>query len=87
MNMNIAHVVDGVVTAIEVADNEWLEGNREAYPDKTFVVVPDGIYPTIGTTYNDIDGFDDLWRSPDPLAPVDPNQPSDAAIEAALAGN
>ena len=83
--MNIAHVVDGVVVAIEVADIEWLEDNRLAYPDRTFVVIDDGIYPTIGTAYSEVDGFDNLWRTP-PSMEGSSDQPSDAEIEAALAG-
>lgn len=83
--VNIAHVVDGVVVAIEVADSEWLEDNRSSYPDKSFVVIDDGIFPTIGTTYDDVNGFDDLWRLPPSLS-NEQNQPSNAEIEAALAG-
>jgi hypothetical protein len=63
--MNMARVIDGVVTNIEVVSEEWLDLNQPN-SDVLFVVYGDDNPAHIGLSWDQINGFEQ------PI-PIDPN--------------
>jgi hypothetical protein len=57
VNMNIARIADGVVTNIEVADDEWIAANQgiDAF---TFVAYTDENPGHIGLSWTEEEGFE-----------------------------
>lgn len=84
--MNIAYIENDIVVSITVADEEWLKANQNDYPDKSFVVIKDGIFPTIGTAYDINIGFDESWKNPTLGADTSIDHDLENAIEEALSG-